>query len=187
LTAWLTAIASRGAVWRAAVTGIVAAVLLEASQLFITSRMPGLADVAVRAAGCATGVLLERVASRRPAPGPWFALITAAIVAGAALEIWSPSHDQTTLEAIGRVFEQALIYFPLGFCVVRLLSPSGSELASASLAVGLAVGLDLIHGGLGPGVIAADAASAALGAGLGARAGMWAMRRAGTTGTTGAG
>ena len=180
-TAWLRAVGTRGAAWRAAVIGAIVAAGLEASQLLITSRMPGLADVAVRAAGAAAGVLLERVASHSRARGPWFGLIALAIIAGAAMEVWTPSHDQTTIEAISRAIEQALIYFPLGFCLARLLAPSRRPpLASAGMGLALAAGLDVLRGGLSVGVIASDAVSAALGAGLGGMTGT-----TGTTGTTG--
>jgi VanZ family protein len=127
---------------------LVAAFGLEASQIAITSRMPGLEDAVVRGAGGVIGALIWSLAGRRGsrtrpaqglaearAPRWWLVVLMVGTAAGAAIQVLSPFQEasayrgfgwfpflgyyvHTSFDTLSHVMELMLIYFPLGFCRV---------------------------------------------------------------------
>jgi glycopeptide antibiotics resistance protein len=112
--------------------GLPLAVALEASQVMISSRTPGLEDATIAVSGVVLGALLWRVGQRVRAPWGWLALLVAATAVAAAMEMLSPfeiAHDRrlfnwlpfmgyyafTTFQTLSHVLEIWLLYFPLGF------------------------------------------------------------------------
>src|SRR4029450_7200839 len=87
--AWLEAARSRRAIGLAAASGVVAAFGLEASQILVSARMPGLEDAVVRAAGAITGAMLWSAGLRDATRwGP--ILLVGATLAAAGLQMLSP-------------------------------------------------------------------------------------------------
>jgi VanZ family protein len=151
---WLQAVRSRRVALWGATIGVTAAVGLEGAQVAITSRMPGLEDAVVRAAGALAGGALWPLTRAYPARKFWLALLIAGVAAGAAIQQLSPfeiapayhpfglmpffsDYAHTTFESLSHVFELVLLYAPLGF-VWRHLAGSGRP---GSLVGGLAVTL----------------------------------------------
>jgi VanZ family protein len=130
--AWLRALRVRRPGLTTVALGIPVAFLLEASQLGISSRMPGLEDAVVGAAGVVVGAMLWQVAQRVRAPWAWLGLLVVATAAAAAMEILTPFelaaerrlfnwlpfmgyYAYTTFQTLSHVLELWLLYFPLGF------------------------------------------------------------------------
>ncbi len=135
---WLEAVGvARARIWSAA-TGIIVAFGLDASQTFITSRMPSLEDAVVRATAALVGVGVWQLAKVRREPALWLSLLTLATFVGAATQQLSPfeiaavhkpfelmpflsDYKHTTFETLSHVIELVLLYAPLGFVSQRLL------------------------------------------------------------------
>jgi glycopeptide antibiotics resistance protein len=135
LAAYLLALGERAAGRKATAIGIGVVCALEASQVVLGSRMPGLWDAAVGSAGILVGTGLWALSTRIIWPGLWQGLLVAMTVAGVALQMLSPFqwasayrgfswfpflgyYTRTTFETLSHVIELALAYFPLGFCLV---------------------------------------------------------------------
>ncbi len=192
-SSWLRQLGLRRAASLGALVGMGAAVMLEASQWVIASRMPGLEDALVHAGGAIVGAALfqwVQSAQRRPTPRFWCALIVAATGFGAAIQMLSPFtvaavhqpfvwmpfynyYEHTSFETISNTIELMLIYFPVGFSIAMVLRPRW-RVYTAALGVSLAIALllEYMQGwivGRYPDIT--DAAVATLGALLGAWAG----------------
>jgi VanZ family protein len=134
MSAWLAQIAVRGPLLRAVLACSLAGIALEASQLFIGSRMPSLESAAVNVAGALAGGLFCLLVPRIRSPRFWVAFLAAAIWMGAAIQMLSPfsvsqeyrsflwlpffgQYANTTTESLSHAFELVLLYFPLGFAL----------------------------------------------------------------------
>ena len=143
LYVWLGALGRRAAAFEALAAGVIISCGLEASQIAITSRMPGLEDALAGAAGVVAGTLaMTGTPLRRGVPAkPFLLLVILLIAVGAALQMlspftWAPPHRpiawipfygyyaHTTFETLSHVVELLLIYFPLGFVLDWALGPS---------------------------------------------------------------
>ncbi|HEX4347321.1 MAG TPA: VanZ family protein, partial [Vicinamibacterales bacterium] len=158
-SAWLTALRARRAALIAVVTGVSLAFGLEASQLFITSRMPGLEDAAVSAAGVGLGALLWTGGRRVHGRWGWVALIAVSTAIAAAMEMLSPFtftaqtnpfawlpfesyYVHTTFDTLSHVIEIWLLYAPMGFAFAsasRTRSRGGLAACLASLIIAVPV------------------------------------------------
>jgi len=133
---WLRQLGVKSAATLAAIGGAAVAVGLEASQWAIGSRMPGLEDAAVHAAGVVAGAYLSRGWPLGRSAAFWCATLWAATAAAAALQGLSPFaiapehrpfqwmpfanyYEHTSFDTVSHSFELALIYFPLGFAVAQ--------------------------------------------------------------------
>jgi glycopeptide antibiotics resistance protein len=189
-SSWLRQLGARRAAGVAALAGIGAAFMLEASQWVIASRMPGLEDAMVHAGGAVVGAALFQWAPRGRPPAFWFAILAAATWIGAALQMltpftvaavhhpfnWMPFYnyyERTSFETISHTIELMLFYIPLGFWLPMVFRTRWQVYAvafGASLAI--AFPLEYMQGwivGRYPDVT--DVAVATLGALLGAWAG----------------
>ena len=163
-----------------------ACAFLESVQLFMTSRMPALWDVGVGVAGCSAGVMFWLLRAGRTAAGlRWSVLALGTSAAAACLMLspfqfssayhsfgWFPFYSyyvRTTFEALSHVFEQLVLYFPLGFLAASPGRPT-RPLAVRALAVTLAIAgpIEYLQGWVdGRYPDATDVAIAVLGAVLG--------------------
>jgi VanZ family protein len=140
LLMWLRDIGARGATATAAIVGIGGAVALEASQLFIGSRMPGLWDATVGAAGSLCGLAVGAAYPKFTRPVFWCAALFLATAAGAAMQQLSPFvtvseartfqwlpflnyYAFTTFQTVSHSAELLIAYFPLGFALALLVKP----------------------------------------------------------------
>jgi VanZ family protein len=131
---WLRRVGARGSTILAAAGGVLVAGGLEASQWIIGSRMPGLEDATVHAAGAVAGAALSRRWPWNRSPIFWCVVLWCATGIGAALQwlspfeiaathrpvIWLPffnGSERTSLETISHGFELVLTFVPLGFAV----------------------------------------------------------------------
>ena len=134
LLMWLRDIGATGAVATAAMVGVGGAVALEASQLFISSRMPGLWDATIGAAGSLCGLVVADVFPKFTRPALWCGGLFLATAVGAAMQQLSPfatvSEAQTfqwlpflnyyaftSFQTVSHSAELLIAYFPLGFGV----------------------------------------------------------------------
>lgn len=131
-----------GLVWSS-----VLVLVLEASQLFVSSRMPALSDVAVRIAGGSAGVVAWREAgSAAWIRSTWPAWSVAGLAAGAAVMMLSPFewraepgafqwfpflnyYARTSLQTVSHVFDFAFTFFPMGFVMAWAWPGPGAKLA----------------------------------------------------------
>ena len=137
---------------------------LEASQFIIDSRMPGLEDACVSAAGGLLGVCLAQWHIERLKPSTLTGMLivttgaTAALVtlspfewreahSGMALLPFSNYYANTSSAGVSHAIEMMLLYFPIGFCV-PLIEPNRRRAAvvSAASVLVLAVGLEFCQG-----------------------------------------
>jgi glycopeptide antibiotics resistance protein len=168
-----------------ALAGAAAAFALEASQIAITSRMPGLEDAVVGTAGAIVGTLIwmswRSVSDRGWRARFMLALLIVATIAGQILA-WSttPSaaalsaepNDDATLTAIATTVDLFLVYFPIGFCASRI----GLSWASVTARVLALTAVTLLAAGMSIGIGGSPSACAAV-AGIGSLLGAWAGRR----------
>jgi VanZ family protein len=139
LLMWLREIGATGATATAALAGIGGAVALEASQLFIGSRMPGLWDATVGAVGSLCGLAVGAAYPKFKRPVFWCAGLFLATAVGAAMQQLSPFvtvsearpfqwlpflnyYAFTTFQTVSHSAELLLAYFPLGFAVALTIS-----------------------------------------------------------------
>ena len=87
---WLRQVGVERSAMVGAIVGGGAAIALEASQWIVGSRMPGLADAAVHAAGAVTGAWLARRWPWGRSAAFWCAVLGAATAAAAAAQMLSP-------------------------------------------------------------------------------------------------
>jgi VanZ family protein len=114
------------------------AIALEASQWVIGSRMPGLADAGVHAAGALAGAGLSWRWPWHRSPAFWCVVLGAATAAAAAVQMLSPFevaavrrpmswrpfdayYRQTTIATVSHCVELALLYVPSGFAIAASL------------------------------------------------------------------
>jgi VanZ family protein len=131
---WLRQIGARSSTIMAAAGGAAVAIGLEASQWIIGSRMPGLEDAAVHAAGALAGAALSRRWPWNRSPVFWCVVLWCATGLGAALQwlspfeiaathrpvMWLPFlnyYERALFEPVSHSFEVVLTYVPLGFAV----------------------------------------------------------------------
>ena len=164
---WLGQVGLRSAATVAAIGGAAVAVGLEASQWIIGSRMPGLEDATVHAAGVVAGVLLSRRWPFGRSPVFWCAVLWVATAAGAALQMlspfafvsqhrpftWMPFYnyyeyfERASFETISHTFELMLIYFPVGFAIAQTVRRRTSRWIVALVATLLVAGpLEYLQG-----------------------------------------
>ena len=160
---------------------------LGAGQLLITSRMPGLWDGCVFAAGAAAGALAWRARTRFSRPAIWDAAIIAATAIAVVLSLLSPFqisgtyqsfgwiplygyYARTTLQTLSHVIELLLLYFPLGFCLALRSGRNGRRWALVALvALVIAAPIEYLQGWIaGRFPDASDVAVSLAGACLGA-------------------
>jgi len=135
LAAYLLALGERAAGRKAAAIGIGVVCALEAFQVVLGSRMPGLWDAAVGSVGICIGTGLWALSNRIIWPRLWQGLLIAMTIVAVAVQMlspfeWAPAYrgfswfpflgyyTRTTFETLSHVIELALAYFPLGFCLV---------------------------------------------------------------------
>jgi glycopeptide antibiotics resistance protein len=185
---WLRQLGVRRAAMIAATTGAALAFVLEASQWIIGSRMPGLEDATVHAAGVVGGAALSQGWPHGRSATFWCLVLWAATAGGASLQMLSPFqliavhqplrwmpfanyYAHTTFETLSHVFELTLIYFPLGF-VAALRDRSVSRIFAAVIAATLiALPLEYLQGWIAGRYGDITDVGVAL---LGALAGVWA-------------
>lgn len=129
---WLAATGRRRVRSTSLALGVTAACGLEAAQIFITSRMPGLEDAVVRAGGALAGIAIWPLWRRRANWRLALALIAVATSVGAAMEQLSPftvaaartpfelmpfwsDYQHTTFDALSHVIELIILYAPLAY------------------------------------------------------------------------
>jgi VanZ family protein len=144
LLMWLRDIGANGATATAALVGIGGAVALEASQLFIGSRMPGLWDATVGVMGSLCGLAVGAAYPKFKRPVFWCAGLFLATAAGAAMQQLSPFvtvseartfqwlpflnyYAFTTFQTVSHSAELLLAYFPLGFGVALTITQRHSR------------------------------------------------------------
>jgi VanZ family protein len=148
---WLRQLRLRQPMRTVVVAGIGLAAILEGVQIVIESRMPGLEDLAVHAAGIVLGAWL---ADRWPlglGRSAWLGALAAATALAAAMMALSPFsvsaafrlpadvpflgyYQRTTFETLSHVIELMLVYLPLGFCIVAARPSQAPASAGASVA-----------------------------------------------------
>jgi VanZ family protein len=160
LASYLSVLGERRVGSKTAALGVGSVFLLEASQLFIGSRMPSLWDALVSSIGVVIGAVLWSVAARIIWPRLWLIVLIMLTAGSAALQMLSPFeiaaqyhaigwfpffgyYSHTTFETLSHVIELLLLYFPLGFWIAM----SGERPASkvtAGKPVLLALALTLL-------------------------------------------
>ena len=155
LASYVSALGETHPATKSAALGIGLVGGLEASQIVIGSRMPGLWDFAIGSAGILIGAALWQLSSRIVWPGLWRGLLILMTVFGVTLQMLSPFelaaeyrgfswfpflgyYTRTTFETLSHVIELALAYFPLGFCLVLNAKAEGRAMLGA-LMVALAI------------------------------------------------
>jgi VanZ family protein len=141
---YLSVLGERQAGWRTVAIGIGFVFLMEASQTFIGSRMPGLWDALVGVSGVIVGVAIWAAAGRLISPVFWLGVLASATFVAAALQMLSPFeitptyhtfgwfpflgyYSHTTFETLSHVIELMLLYFPLGFWIARSAGPTFAQ------------------------------------------------------------
>ena len=136
--AWMEELGIARATTMAMAIGVPLAFILETSQFFIESRMPGLEDAVVRGAGVVIGALLCQIALRGTGRRGWVVLVVLATAVGAAIQMLNPFelsptrnafqwlpfmnyYEVTTASTLSHALEMMLIYFPLGFVLMTVL------------------------------------------------------------------
>lgn len=132
LASYISVLGETHAGIKAFVGGTVVVCLLEASQIVIGSRMPGLWDVMIATAGVGIGAALWTAASRVIRPTMWLTVFVVMTAMASGLENLSPFtisesfhtvgwfpflgyYANTTFDALSHVIELGLLYFPLGY------------------------------------------------------------------------
>lgn len=180
----------RPALWGTALMAI-AAVGLEASQVFVQSRGPGTQDAVVAVSGALAGGIAFFFPGFHHRPLVWSLAGSLAVFLSAAMRALSPyrftdrysgftwaffqSHfEGSTFAAISDFAESAMLFFPLGFLLAYFLPRIRPTAFSALLAGGMALLVEAVQGFI-PGRY--SDATDVLGAVLGALAGSLALRR----------
>jgi glycopeptide antibiotics resistance protein len=158
------ALGERGAAVKIGFLGTLAVAGLEAGQLLVTSRMPGLWDAGVGAAGIWLGAALWALSGRVDWPVLWRAMLVLMTAFAAGLQMLSPFdwvstyrgfswfplygyYQRTTFETLSHVVELALAYFPLGYCLTYgALSPRRALVLSLALTLAIAAPIEALQG-----------------------------------------
>jgi VanZ family protein len=140
LLIWLREIGSRRAAPKAGVIGIGVAIGLEAAQLFIAARMPGLWDATIGIAGSLCGLAVAAAFPKIKRPMAWCGALFLATAFGAAMQQLSPFalskepqpfqwlpffnyyYAYTNSQLVSHAAELLLAYFPLGFGVALAIA-----------------------------------------------------------------
>jgi VanZ family protein len=155
LASYLSVLGEQRAALKSILLGAIIVFSLEASQLFIASRMPGLWDASVATTGIVIGAAIWSASTRILWPRLWMAVIILATAASAALQMlnpftWAPAYhsmgwfpffgyySHTTFETLSHVIELVLLYLPFGFFVGRS-GGSGWRVYGLALAVSLTI------------------------------------------------
>jgi VanZ family protein len=149
----------------AAAASVVLALALEASQVAIQSRQPGLEDALVRAAGALAGActwaIWRPLAARGARPATLVALLVAAMAAGATIQALSPfslapsyqapqwlppvsDPSASVVERISGAIAWSLTYLPIGFCLTFVARRSRAR--AVLLISAIALTLELAQG-----------------------------------------
>ena len=149
---------------RALAASAVALVVLEAGQLVLETRMPGLWDIAVSLLGLAAGSLLHAAARAMPRRPVLMTALVVTTAAAATLEMLSPFamapvrtplswmpflgyYTATPFDASSHAFELALLFGPLGFCAtVRSEAGSRHQWMAVTTAAAFALPLEWAQG-----------------------------------------
>jgi VanZ family protein len=157
---WLNQRGSRRAVASSIALGVPFVVALEVSQIAIATRMPGLEDALVRAAGVIAGAGLLSVWQKTGGRSWWLILLLVATAAGAALQMLSPFemtdqprsvqwvpfmnyYEVTTSVTLSHALELMLIYFPLGFCFTMASTRSARSVTVGVIVIALAIAVPI--------------------------------------------
>jgi VanZ family protein len=159
VTSWLRQLGTRAPAALGAVASVAMAFGLEASQLAIESRQPGLADALAHSAGAVAGSALVAWAPRRRSAVFWLVLLVlATFVAGTAGIARGSSIRSFTATAPGalfpvrRVVELLLMYFPIGFALPMALPDGRAWYAAAVVGtLPMSVSMDGVAALLTPG------------------------------------
>jgi VanZ family protein len=184
---WLRQIGARSSTIMAAAGGAAVAIGLEASQWIIGSRMPGLEDAAVHAAGALAGAALSRRWPWNRSPIFWCVVLWCATGLGAALQwlspfeiaaahrpvMWLPflnDYERTLFETVSHSVEVVLTYVPLGFAVSIVSARRWAIWIAVAAALLVAAPLEYLQGWIVGRY--GDVTDVAI-AGLGAVIGVW--------------
>jgi VanZ family protein len=195
LASYLAALGEPAPAGTAGLLAVAAIIPLEASQLFIGSRQPGLWDSAVAVSGAVLGVVLWMLSARVQWPFLWRAVLVAMTALAAGLQMlspfvwmaertpanWLPFYGywaRTTFEGLSHAIELGLAYFPVGFCLVYgARFPVRAASAALCITAAIALPIEYFQGWVvGRFPDATDILLSLAGAG----AGVWAARRSET-------
>lgn len=158
------ALGERRAALLAGFLGSLAVAGLEAGQLLITSRMPGLWDASVGIAGVWLGAGLWAASARIEWPVLWRAILVGMTAVAAALQMLTPFdwvadyrgfnwlplygyYQRTTFETLSHVIELALAYFPMGYCLtLGAGAPRRALFATLGLTIAIAAPIEAAQG-----------------------------------------
>lgn len=165
LCRWMESVGVPAPVLSGALVSVAVTSGLEASQILIAGRQPGLASVLFRVTGALTGAWLWGAYYRTVRGSVLTIAVTLASAVGAALQMLSPFtlaaryqpvqwvpflnyYAYTSFGTVSHTFELLLLYLPMGFVLGGTGSPApGRALAaSAALAVAVAVPLEYAQG-----------------------------------------
>jgi VanZ family protein len=136
---WLRELRRRHPAATGAALGAALAIVLEVTQMFVTSRQPGLSDALVNVAGAIGGGLLLPVVESLQSPRMRVIAFASALWIGAALHrpLWHLALTHLRYYVVvGHVSELLLIYVPLGFGVAWVTRASEMRfLAAESICV----------------------------------------------------
>jgi VanZ family protein len=157
LVIWLREIGAKRAVLTAGIVGIGVTIGLEAAQLFIAARMPGLWDAAVGIVGSLCGLAVASAFPKVRRPAVWCGALFVATAIGAAMQQLSPfvvSNERQPFQwlpffnyysaftnglLVSHSAELLLAYFPLGFGVaLSIREPRTRTIAVLLLALAIA-------------------------------------------------
>jgi VanZ family protein len=190
--AWLATAGQRHAAAKATLIVVTIALVLEAAQIVIMSRMPSLQDAAVHAGGALLGAWLWTIARQRPSAPIWFGAIVVGTALAVAMLAFGPSeaipmrrlyqqlylrtYEQSAVTALTHVIEGLLAFVPLGFVTGHILKGRmrGGPGAAVTVAIAAAIAVPIvsIHAWpIGVSEFARDVGAALTGAGAGAWAG----------------
>ncbi|HEX3704692.1 MAG TPA: VanZ family protein [Vicinamibacterales bacterium] len=203
---WLRQLGVKSASAIAAAAGATIAFGLEGSQWILGSRMPGLEDATVHAAGAVAGSALAIHWPHGRSLGFWAGALWLMTAVAAAVQLLSPFelaavrrpiawlpfenyYEHTTFETLSHCFELLLMYFPAGFVTAASRSARSSATdqrrakafalpIAIALAVAIEAPLEYLQGWVvGRYGDVTDVALAVLGAAIGVWAGGPAWRR----------
>jgi VanZ family protein len=163
IAAWLHALRRPQAMVRAAIAAVALAIALEVSQFFITSRMPGLEDALVHAAGVVAGAVLWRWDGAGRWRRVWPVVVSIGIGIGAAILMLTPFtvapeyrgfrwlpflgyYENTTFGTLSHAVELLLVYFPIGFCFARISPRPRVFITSVAVAAAIAIPVEYLQG-----------------------------------------
>jgi VanZ family protein len=125
MASYLSVLGARHPGLTAAVTTTTVLFALEAGQMCVASRMPGLADQLVAAAGAGLGSAVWTLSTRIAWPGLWLGVLALMTLGAAVLQ--TPPRGRpaaAALDVIIRVVDSSLLYFPLGYWIGQAERPS---------------------------------------------------------------